>query len=130
MADLTDSQSSINAKISGSDSSGVETNFAKVSVNQDLGTADVLNGGVDVSLNLSTSPILGVTNVDGVTPLENRKYLIMQATTTNVKWGFSASTQNFDLFKSQVIMIPAGILTTVYFKVSTGTGAVSIGEVS
>jgi hypothetical protein len=74
--------------------------------------------------------MVGVTNVDGITPKANRKYFIMEALDNNVKWGFSASTQNFDLFKSQLIMIPVGPNTTVYFKMTTGTGQVVIGEVS
>ena len=105
-----------------------ETNIAKVSPNQDLGTSDVLdNGGLDIVLNLTTTAIEGKV---GVTAKANRKYFIMEALTNNVKWGFSNTTQSFDLFKSQLIMVPCGPNTQIWFRVTTGTGQVSIGEVS
>jgi len=104
---------------------------AKVSSQNELGTADVLdNGGVDKILALATTPKLGVTNIDGVTPKPNRKYFIMEGLDTNIKWGFSNTTQSFDLFKSQVLMIPVGPNTQIWFKVTSGTGNVAIGEIS
>ena len=131
MADLTDLQAAETVKIVGSNISGVETNAVKVSSNQDVGTSDILdNGGVDKTLALATTAKLGVTNVDTVTPLANRKYFIMEGLDNNIKWGFSSTTQNFDIFKSQIIMIPCGPTTTIYFKMSTGTGNIAIGEVS
>ena len=131
MADLTDLQAAQTVKLVGSDAAGVETNSAKVSNNQDLGTSDIMNnGGIDRSLPLTTAAKLGVVNVDGVTPLVNRKYFIMEGLDTGIKWGFSATTQSFDIFKSQVIMVPCGPNTTIYFKMTTGTGNVAIGEVS
>lgn len=119
-------------KIVGADNTTqAETNIAKVSANQDLGTADVLdNSGLDTILALTTTPKLGVVNVDGVTPKANRKYFIMEALDTNVKWGFTNTTQSFDLFKSQLIMVPCGPNTQIWFKMSSGTGNVAIGEVS
>jgi len=131
MADLSDLQAAQTNKIVGSDTSGVETNAVKVSSNQDLGTSDVLdNGGLDKVVALTVTPKLGVVNVDGVTPKANRKYFIMEALDTGIKWGFSATTQSFDLFKSQLIMVPCGPNTTIYFKMTTGTGNVAIAEVS
>lgn len=101
---------------------------AKVSPNRDLGTSDVLDaGGLDTILNLTTTPVEGKV---GVSAKANRKYFIMEALTTNVKWGFSNTTQSFDLFKSQLIMVPVGPNTQIWFKVSTGTGQVAIAEVS
>jgi hypothetical protein len=101
---------------------------AKVSPNRDLGTSDVLDcGGLDTVLSLTTSPVEGRV---GASAKANRKYFIMEALTTNVKWGFSNSTQSFDLFKSQLIMVPVGPNTQLWFKVSTGTGQVAIAEVS
>jgi hypothetical protein len=105
-----------------------ETNIAKVSPNQDLGTSDILdNGGADTVLNLTTTPIQGIVSGGA---RANRKYFIMEALTTNVKWGFTNSTQSFDLFKSQLIMVPVGPNTQIWFRVTTGTGQVAIGEVS
>lgn len=105
-----------------------ETNIAKVSPNQDLGTSDILdNGGTDTVLNLTTTPVEGRV---GAAARANRKYFIMEALTNNVKWGFSNSTQSFDLFKSQLIMIPCGPNTKIWFRVTAGTGQVAIAEVS
>lgn len=127
---ITDLDSLINADpviLTGSD----KLYAAQVSSQNELATADVLNNsGLDVTLALTTTPKLGVVNVDGVTPKTNRKYFIMQALDTGVKWGFSNTTQSFDLFKNQLIMIPAGPSTQIWFKMSSGTGSVSIGEVS
>lgn len=133
MASPTDDKvNSIPSKIVGaSNITQEETNIAKVSNNQDLGTSDVLdNLGADVILALTTTPKLGVVNVDGVTPKPNRKYFIMEALDTNVKWGFSNTTQSFDLFKSQLIMIPLGPNTQIWFKMTAATGSVAIAEVS
>lgn len=128
MADLSDLQAAAPTKIVGSDSSGVETNAAKVSSNQDLGTSDILTtAAVSVSLALTTSAIEGKV---GVSALANRKYFIMEALDTNVKWGFSSGSQPFDLFKSQLIMVPAGPGIAIWFKMSTGTGNVAIAELS
>lgn len=105
-----------------------ETNIAKVSSNQDLGTSDILdNGGSDTVLNLTTVAVEGRV---GPAVRVNRKYFIMEALTNKVKWGFSNSTQSFDLFKSQLIMIPCGPNTQIWFRVTTGTGQVAIAEVS
>lgn len=105
-----------------------ETNIAKVSPNQDLGTSDILdNGGSDTVLNLTTVAVEGRV---GPAVRANRKYFIMEALTNNVKWGFSNTTQSFDLFKRQLIMVPCGPNTQIWFRVTTGTGQVAIAEVS
>jgi hypothetical protein len=128
MADLTDIQSASTTKIVGSDQTGVETVPAKVSANQDLGTSDILDaGGIDAVIALTTTPVqLKV----GATTLANRKYMVIEALDTNVKWGFSNTTQSFDLFKSQLIMIPVGPNTQVWAKMSTGTGSIAVGELA
>jgi hypothetical protein len=124
----TELETSQAIKIAGAAANGNETFFVDATPNGELSSADILNhGGVDKVLSLTTSPVIGIV---GVTVKANRKYFIMEALTNNVKWGFSVSTQSFDLFKSQLIMLPVGQDTTIYFKVSTGTGEVAIGEVS
>ena len=91
-------------------------------------TSDKLNfGGVDTVLNLTTAPVEGKV---GASVLEKRKYFIMQALDKNVKWGFSNSTQSFDLFKNQLIMIGIGEGTQIWFKTSTGTSSVAIAEIA
>lgn len=128
VGDLTDIQAAQAVKIIGADTSGVETVPAKVSANQDLGVGDVLdNGGLDATIALTTTPVEGKV---GASAKVGRKYFIMEALATNVKWGFSNTTQNFDLFKSQLIMVPCGPNTQIWFKMSTGTGSVAVGEVS
>ena len=105
-----------------------EVNVAKVTNNEDLRSADVLdNGGLDVVIPLTTTPAEGKV---GGTRKTLRKYVIMEALSTNVKWGFSNTTQSFDLFKSQLIMLPVGENTEIWFVMSTGTGSVAFGEVS
>lgn len=128
MADLTGIEASQSVKVVGQDATGAETYPVKASSNLELGVADVLNnGGADTILNLTTTPIQGMV---GPSPRAERKYFIMEALTNNVKWGFSSTTQSFDLFKSQIIMIPVGPTTEIWFKVTAGTGQVAIGEVS
>lgn len=101
---------------------------ASVSVNKDLGVSDVLGtSGLDTIINLTTTPVEGIV---GGSALANRKYFIMEALSTNVKWGFSNTTQSFDLFKSQLIMVPVGPGVHIWFKVSSATGSVAIGELS
>lgn len=129
MADLTEKQSAGNSKIVGADSLGNETEYAKVSTNQELAIRDTHdNGGLDTILNLDAiTPVEGKV---GALPKDERKYIIMEALDTNVKWGFSNSTQSFDLFKSQLIMVPVGPNTEIWFIMSSGTGQVAFGELS
>ena len=92
----------------------------------DQPVSDILDGsGVNSILNLTTTAVIGRV---GLSNLEQRKYYIMEALSTGVKWGFDSSCP-FDLFKSQLIMIPLGDSVNIYFKMSTGTGQVSIAEV-
>lgn len=105
-----------------------EDNIAKVSNNQELSIRDTHdNGGLDIIISLTTTPTEGKV---GVTPKAERKYVIMEALDTNVVWGFSNTTQSFDLFKSQLIMVPVGPNTEIWFKMKTGTGDVAFGELS
>lgn len=128
MADLSDINAAQAVKVVGSSSSGVEQTPVKSSANGDLGVGDVLdNGGLDTVLALTTTPVEGKV---GVSAKANRKYFIMEALDNGVKWGFSNTTQSFDLFKSQLIMVPVGPNTSIWFKMSSGTGSVAIGEVS
>lgn len=129
MADLSPKDASTNSKIVGADSLGNETDYVKVSTNQELAIRDTHdNGGLDTIL-----PLNAVTAVEGkvgALTKDERKYIIMEALDTNVKWGFSNTTQSFDLFKSQLIMVPVGPNTEVWFIMSSGTGSVAFGELS
>lgn len=129
MADLNEKEASSASKIVGSDSSGNETDYAIVTPNQELAIRDTHdNGGLDTILSLDAiTPIEG--KVGGTTKAE-RKYVIMEALDNNIKWGFTNSTQSFDLFKSQLIMVPVGPNTEIWFIMSNGTGQVAFGELS
>ena len=85
------------------------------------------NGGLDIIIPLTTAPVEGKV---GVSPKTLRKYVIMQALSTNVVWGFSNVTQSFDLFKDQLIMVPVGENTQIWFKMKSATGSVAFGELS
>ena len=129
MADLTEKESASASKIVGSDSSGNETDYVKVSPNQELSIRDTHdNGGLDTVINLDA--ISAVEGKVGVLTKDQRKYVIMEALDTNIKWGFSNSTQSFDLFKSQLIMVPVGPSTEIWFIMTAGTGQVAFGELS
>ena len=125
MADLTDLQAAQTVKVVGTDSSGVETNAVGATTLGDLQAADVPNQtGLSTTLNLTTTAIEGKV---GGTTMTNRKYIEMQALSTNVKWGYT-TTCDFDLFKNQFFALPAGFNCKVYFKVTTGTGSVAFSE--
>jgi hypothetical protein len=129
MGDLSEKDSATNSKIVGADSSGNETDYVKVSTNQELAIRDTHdNGGLDTILNLDA--ITAVEGKVGALTKDERKYVIMEALDTNVKWGFSNSTQSFDLFKSQLIMVPVGPNTEIWFIMASGTGQVAFGELS
>lgn len=125
MADLTELQSSGSTKIVGSDSSGLETTPVRATTLGEIQTVDIPNQtGLSKLLNLTTTPIEGKV---GVFTMTNRKYIEMQAITSLVKWGYD-TTCPFDLFKSQFFSLPAGENCKVYFKMTSGTGSVAIGE--
>jgi hypothetical protein len=101
------------------------TNVAGVTSLSDLQVVDVPNQtGLSATLSLTTTAVEGKV---GASTMTNRKYIEMQALVTNVKWGYD-TTCPFDLFKSQFFSLPAGTNCKVYFKMSTGTGSVAIGE--
>lgn len=106
-----------------------EVDCASVSPNNDLGTSDILDhGGLDAVLNL-TAGVPQELKV-GASKKLNRKYVVFEALDTNIKWGFTNTTQSFDAFKNQLIMMPVGEGTEVWFNVTSGTGDVAIGEIS
>jgi len=124
MGDATREKASTTNRIIGPN----EDNEALVSDNQELHIRDTHdNGGLDAIIDLTTTPIEGKV---GATTKTERKYVIMEALDTNVVWGFSNTTQSFDLFKNQLIMVPVGPNTEVWFKMKSSTGQVAFGELS
>jgi hypothetical protein len=125
MADLTGIQAAQQVKIVGNDSSGTETNPVGATTLGDIQAADVPNQtGLSTTLNLTTTAIEG--KVGGST-MTNRKYIEMQALSSNVKWGYTTAC-DFNLFKNQFFALPAGTNCKVYFKMSVGTGSVAFAE--
>lgn len=102
------------------------TNVAKVTTTLDLQTDDRINtSAVDTVLALTTAP--AIVKVGG-SVLTERKYVILEGLSINIKWGFSNSTQSFDLFKNQLLMVPVGPNVNIWMKVTTGTGSAGIAE--
>lgn len=128
MGDLTELESSGSTKLIGSDASGNETTPISSTDDGEIKSSDTtLNAGLDVVLNLvaGTPQLLKV----GASVKLDRKYITMEALDTNVVWGFTNSTQSFDLFKSQFFILPFGSDTSIWFDVKSGTGDVAIGEI-
>lgn len=122
MADLTEAQASKSVKLIGSDPVGLESNFAEVSANQELTTADSLNnGGVQASITVGTSAVEGKV---GASVLANRKYVIFQAKDKGIFYGFDntvTTSTGIEIFKDQLLMIPVGEGTEIWF-IATDTG--------
>ena len=128
MGDIIDRESANAVKIVGSDTEGVETTPVGSSTSQEVFIRDTHdNGGLDAIIALTTAPVEGKV---GITRKLERKYVIMEALDTNIVWGFSNTTQSFDLFKSQLIMVPIGENTEIWFKMKIGTGSVAFAELS
>jgi len=125
MADLSGVDSSQSVKIVGNNSTGVEQTPVSSTTLGDLNVSDIPNQtGLSILLALTTVAVEGKV---GASTMTNRKYIEMQGMSTNIKWGYD-TTCPFDLFKSQFFSLPAGANCKVYFKMSTGTGSVAIGE--
>lgn len=98
---------------------------AGITTLKDLQTADVPNQtGLNSILQLTTTATEGKV---GATTLTNRKYIEMQALTTNVKWGYD-TTCPFDLFKNQFFSLSTGENCKIYFKAFIGTAQVAFAE--
>lgn len=125
MVDLSNLEAAQQVKLIGQDAAGAETTPVKSTPLGDIQAADVPNQvGLNIILNLTTAAVEGKV---GASTMANRKYIEMQALSNNVKWGYDSSCP-FDLFKSQFFSLPAGENCKLYFKMSTGTGQVAIGE--
>lgn len=122
MADLSDLNSSISVKITGSSSTGVESNYIGSTVNGDIKSADLLN--VD-----STQGTLSVTNgvatevKSGASNLVNRKSVMIQARGNNVVFGFSSGSQPFVLPDGATLTISLGSNLSIWVSKSSGSGS-------
>ena len=131
MADLSDNDAALSTKITGAAADGTEEAFVGSSANREIFIRDTHdNGGLDAVLNL---PAGGPQELKvGASRKSLRKYVIFEAQDTNIKWGFSNSTQSFDIFKSQLLMVPVGENTEIWFLFDklSGSGSVAIREIS
>lgn len=126
--DLVAIERANSVKMIGSEADGTETNPVGVSNNQEIYIRDTHdNGGLDATIALTTTPTEGKV---GASRKTERKYVIMEALDNNIVWGFSNTSQSFDLFKSQLIMVPVGENTEIWFAMRNGTGNVAFGELS
>lgn len=125
MADLTELQAAQTIKLVGSSTTGVESTYAKVTPNQEIGASDTVNtAAVSTTVPLTT---IAVELKVGVARLSDRKYTWMQALDSNIKWGFSLTDTPFDIFKNQILTFPIGNVA-IFAKMSTGTGNIAFGE--
>jgi len=123
--DVSDIQAAQSVKVIGSDATGLETTPVGSTTLGDIKAADVPNQqGVSGTLSLTVTAQIGKI---GASVLSNRKYVEMQALTTNVKWGYDANCP-FDLFKNQFFALPMGAGCNIYFKAATGTAQVAFAE--
>jgi len=129
MGDISDVQATEAKRLVGADPvTGDETTPIGSTTDGEIWIRDTHNnGGLDTVIALTTTAVEGKV---GVTRRTNRKYVIIEALDTNIVWGFSNTTQSFDLFKSQLIMIPIGEDTEIWFKMRVGTGNVAFAELS
>jgi hypothetical protein len=106
MADLNDLQAAQTVKIAGSNSSGVEDNFASVAANQNLKVQDGLkDGGVQGNLNLVTGGTSYEAKV-GLAKLVGRKSLAITAL-DDMYWGYTSAvttSSGTPLYKNQQIV--------------------------
>lgn len=130
MADLTDKEASQSVKISGASSTGAESNFAKVTSNQDLGTSDIIDtGGVEGAVSVSTTAVavrVGVSN------LANRKALTAHNNGTGtLYWGYTAgvtAATGTPLMRNQFASWDIGPTVTVYIIAASGSHDVRVTE--
>jgi len=67
----------------------------------------------------------------GIGPLSDREFVLIEAQSKDIKFGFDPLVQPFNCFKNQFFILPFGENVTIYFKNNGSTSAtVSIGEVN
>ena len=132
MADLSGKDATEAVRIVGSDSSGVETNFAGVSSNQDVSTADKSNTSY-VSLRFSVSTTEVEAKVGG-SPLSTRKELVIYNDgNKDVFYGptgvtSSGSTKGILIPVGGDARLPYGPGVSVFLITSSGTTDVIVQE--
>jgi hypothetical protein len=130
MADLDTKNSSQMISITGSDSSGSETNVVNANANGNLLTADISNaGGTQGTLNVGTSAVeLKV----GASPLSNRKNASLFNNSSNtIYWGYTSgvtTSTGTPIFKNQTVVWGIGPSTSVFLIATSVTNDTRITE--
>lgn len=125
MADLSSKKASQTVKIAGANAAGSESNFAGVTDNQDLQTADILNKNVTQgTLTVGTGASVEVKV--GATALADRKSILLQAQGSNITYGFSAGSQPFTLANGSLVTLTVGENIGVWVRRTTGLGTVPV----
>jgi hypothetical protein len=115
---------------SGDGGTDVRVNVKNISTTP-IFVSDVLNGGGEQdTITIGVAASLGAI---GGTNRPDRKYLLFQAKDKGIYYGFDntvTTSTGIEIFKNQLIMIPVGENTDVYF-IATGAGKdLRIQEVS
>lgn len=105
---------------------GDGTDFVNVTSNNELKSADILNvsftqGTVSVSVAGAAVEIKS-----GVSRLANRKSVLIQAQGTNIVYGFSSSSQPFNLANGSTITLSVGDGLGVWVDRASGGGSVNV----
>ncbi len=84
---------------------------------------DILDGGGEqATLTIGTTAVLGAVN--GTSNRTDRKHVIFQAHDKDIYFGFDntvTTSTGIKIFKDQIVMIPLGENTDIYF-IATGAG--------
>lgn len=116
MADLNELNAAGTTKIAGSDSVGNESNYAKVSSNQDLGTADIINSaGVSGNITVGTSATLAA--VGGSNQANRKSLTVSNNGTATMYWGYSntvTTANGTPVYKGQTLSWAVGPNVSVY----------------
>lgn len=131
MADLDDKQASATIKITGANTSGDESNYAKVSANQDLGVVNSIDSGLSVNGTITVGTSAVEAKVGGST-LANRKLLIVNnASNVTIYWGFSSAVTTADgipINKDQEATWSIGSVQKVYLIAGAAGNTIKIAE--
>lgn len=114
---------SLQATVRLNDGSG---NAIKSTTNQDLQVDDTTRAaGVDTVITMTGAAIEVKV---GASRLTTRKYVLMNPTGNSCKWGFTSTSQSFDIFKNGFTFFPASASTPIWIIGPAGV-TVEIGEV-
>lgn len=132
MSDLTEQQASGSVKITGSDSSGNETNYVNADVYGNLQVIDTCNNG-GVNSTLSIDNVTAVELKVGIFRLVGRKYIHLQVVSNNIFYGFSAAVtplNGIQLFTNQLLILPIGDQMGIWLISNKAGQTAQIAEIS